>query len=518
MTSLKQFARIEIDDVTNTPKTVPVAMPLGTPVDPWDGGAQPPSIHLKPSDPRLMNQEQRVAHLKRDELVAKAVGFDPKDPVYDLGTAVIDIGVENATRSRQEWEKGMQPADAVNEVLGIIQDERRSDVMLDLNTVQMSASGHIREHDKAPWTAMTKRSIRHLADLGGFSSGAKYFVEDCSPRVRAMNFNNQFLDRSQERASEIISTFNEMTKEEQAKVGAPDTSWPVRARTRDTAVKAIGPKAVNREVYAVTSPTYTPIDFRDIGETLVDAVNRAGGDARAEYKYDRDNAAGIIDFTFHSNLLPANYSAGEFFKMVMRTKWDDAKQGSVTGSAALLRNLCLNLYILHNSEVDVFRIIHAGSVKGRLQRLYEGIMRMLDMGEHFISKWSKASAYTIDNPRVAPIRVNKKAKAEIKTWNDCSVEERVAGLVMGYAKRNIIEEPTREELRQIVKAYRLDALTGGNVITVAAIANAESRAAKEALDAGTLDYWRSEKFQLAAGNIATTTAEPMFQYVHNLGL
>lgn len=485
----------------------------------WDGpttfaglaGQGVPSV--PPPNPTIMNQEQRVAHLTPDEEAARKAGFNPKDPVFKLGDAVIDVGRENAHKSRQEWEGGLKPEEAVGQMIDTIQDEKRSDLMWDLNEFQMSKSGNIRAG--SAWHRPNLRALRHLSELGGFSTGARYLTEACSPELQAINFNHQFKDRSEERRQELIADFEKLSAEDQKKKPL-DTSWTARVRTRVMEKPITGDKPVNREVFAMTSPSYAPIDFRDIGEMTVDAINRIGGDARAVVKYDRDDAKGIIDFTFHSNLLPANYSAGEFFKMGMRLKWDDAKQGAVLGSAWLLRNLCLNLYILHNSEVDVFRIIHAGSPKSRLERLAEGILKMLSMGEHFISKWSKASAYTIDNPRVAPIRVNKKAKVEVKAWNDCSLEERIAGLVMGYAKRNVIEEPTKDELRQIVKAYSLDALTGSNTITVAALSNATSRAAKEALDAGTLDYWRSEKFQLAAGNIATTTVEPMFQYVYNL--
>jgi hypothetical protein len=102
-------------DPTPTPvaTSVPVATPTVTPV-PVARTPKTPKTPKASKTPRTTKTDQNVervdavgaARATEDERVAKSVGFSPEPPVYQIGTVVNEIGVENFRASRADWAHG----------------------------------------------------------------------------------------------------------------------------------------------------------------------------------------------------------------------------------------------------------------------------------------------------------------------------------------------------------------------------------------------------------------------------
>lgn len=485
----------------------------------WSGGAGPD-----------WDAGQRLEHLKEDQNAANTAGFNLKAPVYALGTAVIDLGVENASKSRRDFEEMDSVNLTLEKLCNRIASEKREDVFMDMNLAHMTASGHVGRPGEH--FGVNEQSFRHLCDLNGFNIGARYLWEECPVPLRALNINHQLANRKLQREMAHMKAvdlkehaeryeanlahlseddreqamFSRFNVNKAKKLTIPDRSLTLRLRTR---LSRHANPAVPRDIFAVTSQTYTPIDFTSIAAVIAGAINH--GDARASFDYFYDKAAGVVDIMFHSDVKASNYSAGEIFKAFVRVKFDDARQGSVKVTAGLWRNLCLNLIILDVSEIDCGRIIHTGSHEGRIEAINKAVNKALGSIDHFVTKWDKASAQLITNPSVL-VKNARGSEAEAKSWADCNTIERVAGLVNGYTKVNALPPLSRPIIAGIANAYARDALTGGSDITKAGVINAITRYAND-----DMDRWSADALERAAGGLTwNDRVQPVFQYVNVL--
>lgn len=505
---IKTFTKIDMD---LDPK--PVTKP--EPVVDWSGGA-------------IMSDSARKAHVLEDDAAAQAAGFNLKAPVYEIGTAVVDAGIENALKSRREFEAMASVEDTFNSVLKHIEAEKREDVFFSMNKLAMTSSGHVGYSDNSgKWFVPTEQSFRHLTDLNGFGSGARYLWDNCSPYLRAVNVNNQLNGRTANRAKAFNEAVDKKNRAEayersllhlsedatqeamfsrfgvttSSKVVIPPDDIILRGRTRKSRLESV----THRELFAVTSSTYTPIDFSDIADIVLQAVH---GDARATYDYFYDKAAGLIDIVFHSDIKAHNYSAGEIFKAFIRIKFDDARQGSVKITSGLWRNLCLNLIILDVSEIECGRVIHTGSSASRVLAIKTAVDKALESVDHFVTKWDLASK-AITNPREIGKNSVRGKNHDVKSFNDCTTAEKVAGLVNGYIKANALPTMSRATINGITDAYFRDAITSGPAISKAGIVNAITRYAND-----DMDRWSADALERAAGGLTwNEKVQPTFQYV-----
>lgn len=312
--------------------------------------------------------------------MARIVGFAPKDAIYRRGTRVNGTGVENAGRSRVEHDSMPSVGDACDSFRAVIAQEERRDRTASLATMRMTPSGDV-QSDGAR-LAMTERGFQSLVnvELNDRKIGGAAYLAACPPELRATNV-NYWLD------SFAISEAERSVYEAQnGRTFEPKT---VKLRTRNTKARCVA-----REIFGVVSGArYTPFDVDKVAEAIQLATN-SGAKCRITY----DGQSAIFDVEFHSNVLPENYVAGEFFRAGLRIKTDDTGAGGIVGDAFVTQNLCLNLIIIDRATQPLFRLRHVGNVAALAASIRMGIERGHEKLNHFLKAWN----YAAQDDRIVP--------------------------------------------------------------------------------------------------------------------
>jgi hypothetical protein len=141
-----------------------------------------------------------------------------------------------------------------------------------------------------------------------------------------------------------------------------------------------------RVIFAAVSEKYRTYDTDTIARQLADVMPESG---RGDVFYNGSRMQ--VDATWHSDIKPESYVAGEFFKAGMRVRSSDTGGGSLQGSAMLWRNLCLNLIIVDQSTVGLFRMRHLGRVN-MAAKVAQGMRKGQQVIRYFTEKWNAARA------------------------------------------------------------------------------------------------------------------------------
>lgn len=472
--ALKMFAKIEMDGDMPTAPATTVAPPAAT--------------------PKPLTFEERRERVVEDREAATAAGFKVATTLFAEGTEVVQLGVENATLSRQAWEKLPEAGKALRELGRRVRAEQREDLVVPSRAVELvgplgdtvrlaaDCDSHAGTEYRLETMGMDEddegRKIKGpmsafdlLCRAQGFGNGAS-FLRDCSADLRK-------------------STFN-------ARVGEAKPS-EMKLRTRTV--------GGNRGIFAVTGPKYQPLDPDLVVETI--AANVPEG-ARAEVVYHQTEARGVADILFHSDVRPDDYACGEIFKAGFRVRWDDCSRGALNIDALVWRNLCLNLIIVDLAALKLAKVVHAGDFAKRLQAVAAGLSKGTEAIGHFLKRWGFAKADVLD-PQAGRVQVVPSKVEDAKTWAECSTEERLAGVFQGLATTGRVPVLVKQ-IPGLVDAYRKDALTSGDTITRAGVVNALTRYAHESMD-----RWSGDALERAAGQLTWAQGPVAFQYVSVLG-
>ena len=223
-----------------------------------------------------------------DEAEAKEAGFTVARPLYATGTKVVQAGVDNFRRSRQEWEARPKVEEACDELIQTIKSEDRQDVLWPMNEIVMLPDGRI-THDTGDDNYQAKGSIvlanssilGQLMARSALDTSGRGYLERCPPMLRALN----------------VNSWLQMT--------AKGVSAKLRTR------KVLQ----DREIFGVVSPRYAVFDADEIAEIT---KSICPSDARAEIAYNGFNTR--MNITFHSDIKPEDAVAGEIFKVGVSIK------------------------------------------------------------------------------------------------------------------------------------------------------------------------------------------------------
>jgi hypothetical protein len=303
-----------------------------------------------------------------DEALARSLGFSPKPPVFEIGTTVNSIGVENFKRSRQDW--AQQPAlpELAKSFTDRIAAEQREDSVVTAMDLRAHPDGRLGLYAgdtlKSDWLT-SERALDGLATH--VTPGGSSYLKQCPSDLRAANLNHwlgkaERLDaRATKKAGEPIYKPQQLT---------------LRTRAR---------KGGKREIYSVVGPKYAAFNVDRVAR---EAAAGIGGDARGVITYDGYKMT--LDAMFHSNIAPERAVAGEFFKGCVRVQAADDGSGSVKVSLGLWRNLCRNLIIVDFNKVLVGSRKHVGAAT-----IEEDIRELMVQANEriglIVGKWSEAS-------------------------------------------------------------------------------------------------------------------------------
>jgi hypothetical protein len=388
------------------------------------------------------------ARAEADEARAREAGFAPRTPLYATGTRVNEWGVDNARASRRAWSRMPHVSQALADLAAEVDAEVRHDREVDAGELRFDKRGHLvlpggeRVRIESP-------AFGQLCDQLKLPKGAKHYLAACDPELRARNA-NQWLSGQQPRWQ----------------------SSPIKLRLRNLAGAATS-------LYAAVGTRYQDYDTNVVARQLADAL--ADTEGRAEVYYDGRRFQ--ADILWHSDVQPEHYVAGEFFKAGLRVRSNDAGGGSLSGSAMLWRNLCLNLIILDESHIPLFRLRHAGLEANLHARLGAGIQAGLDAVDGFIRHWDAAREDALQTA----LHIDTGAPV-----GDVSASELVWGLFMGAQAESRLPV-SRGQVKGLMEAWEIEP-----ELNRAGLVNAATRYAQR------LDPFQAHELEQAAGTLLTS--------------
>jgi hypothetical protein len=218
----------------------------------------------------------------------------------------------------------------------------------------MDKQGRIVDPATGERFAVEPEAFGQLCNAVGLPKAGSYLAA-CDPDLRARNV-NQWLSGAQ----------------------GPWAAKDMVLRTRES--------EAGRVIFAAVSEKYRTYDTDTIARQLADVMPESG---RGDVFYNGSRMQ--VDATWHSDIKPESYVAGEFFKAGMRVRSSDTGGGSLQGSAMLWRNLCLNLIIVDQSTVGLFRMRHLGRVN-MAAKVAQGMRKGQQVIRYFTEKWNAARA------------------------------------------------------------------------------------------------------------------------------
>lgn len=413
---------------------------------------------------------QAKARIEADMAAARGAGFDLKEPLFDAGTRVNAIGVENARQARVEFEAKPLVAEAMRDLQARIVAEERRDVEVHATAIRMDSQGRAALPSGSRY-ALNRDAFRGLVSRVGLPGGAANYLGACWPELRAKNFNNWAVAlEADEREAEKAA--REAEKKFERRV--------LNLRTRLS-------EAGDRYAFAVVSDSYAAYDIDKVAAAIEKAMP---DDARAEVHYDGRGAEIIVHF--HSTVEPEDYAAGEVFRAGLKFRTDDTGGGSLKGFGFVEQNLCLNLIITNVAAQPVFSLNHLGSVERMAQQFRAGMNKAQNTIAPFMRQWG----YARKDDLVAA------CEAERSGYEGIGLPEILTALLNGAMERDLIAVPGRRDvvIPKIVRAWEADAGTDGpnsGTITRAGFVNALTRYAHE----GTESTWQSHAIEQSASTL-----------------
>lgn len=404
-----------------------------------------------------------AARSAADKAAAIAAGFSPADPLFERGTRVIQLGVENAKRSRVEHDAKPRVAEYCADLVARVAAEKRTDRVVAVSELGMNKAGQLTRGGNA--VAVTEDAFLSMMSRIDVR-GARYLAAMTDVERRALNVTADLREYVAKDA-EACSTDPDGKKKPAA----------LNLRLRKTSK---GP-----ECFAVTSPAYAAFDVDKIAEALALA---APEEARGTVVYDGSKAK--FEVMFHSTTAPENYVAGEYFRAGVHISTDDTGKGGIKVRAMICQNLCLNLIILDESAVEIASLRHIGSVEKLAAKFRSAFAKALESIDHFLNQWGYATK--------EDLRETAQKQAEVDY--DLSVEEVMRGTFNALIEEGNLGLPKRNRLDVVdglMAMWEADESSATSTFGAsrAAAVNAVTRWAHEIND----DAWREDELQSAAG-------------------
>lgn len=404
-----------------------------------------------------------AARSAADKAAAIAAGFAPADPIFERGTKVIQLGVENAKRSRLEHDAKPTVREYCADLVARVSVEKRQDKVIAVSDLGMNAKGQLTRGGNA--VAISEDAFLSMMSRLDVR-GARYLAAMTDVERRAMNV-----------AADLAAYCAADAEYVAADPDGKRKPAELNLRLRKTAK---GP-----ECFAVTSPSYTAFDVDKIAQALALA---APEEARGTVVYDGQRAK--FEVMFHSNTQPADYVAGEYFKAGVSVSTDDTGKGGIKVRAMIFQNLCLNLIILDESTVEIANLRHIGSVEKLAAKFRTAFDKALESISHFLDRWNVATRENLVET----------AQKQAEVDYDLSVEEVMRGTFNALIEEGNLGLPKRNRLDVVdglMAMWEADESSATSTFGAsrAAAVNAVTRWAHEIND----DAWREDELQSAAG-------------------
>ncbi len=405
----------------------------------------------------------------------RANGFMPKPPIYAVGSRVNELGVKNAESSRKTYDSLPLVKDSCAHLVQQVVAEERKDLTVErLSEVRMRPNGQIHRTPDAGGLPVSEQAFGGLLSRTGI--GGHSYLTKCPTDLRATNVNFWMEQLKLQERTEELDALARREKWEPR-----DAKFRTRLN-RDT-----------REIFAVVTPSYGAFDIDKIA-TAIGMASPPG--ARGSIVYDGTRAK--FENLYHSNIAPAEYVAGEFFKAGVLIRTDDTGGGAIRISAVVWQNLCLNLIILDECVQEIAAIRHVGSVEALARKFTKGFEQALGTIEGFLVKWN----YALTDEVIASVFDADRSLEGLK------ISDTIPGIFNGIVERELVpvRGQRKDVVRGLVRMFEKDtsaATVGKNGMTRAAVVNAFTRYAHEV----NTDPFEQDAIERAAGRLLNVQRE-----------
>jgi hypothetical protein len=398
-----------------------------------DDNPQPKTeVIKKPVEKPIDTNPQDIMRALRDLEAAKASGHNLKDTVVPFGEPLNATGVENAARSKGDFD-AMTPAVKAGETFRkAIAAEKREDHQIEARRLRLNEDGTL-TRGNGPLRLMPK-AFDGLCTILDIKGGASY-LPNVPPKERArlmneLHFPLAYREDGRETTKVMADWEAECRKASRSGRKEPPRPGPEYTPRELTLRSRKSPDDNKREIYAVVGARYQPFNVDQVVGQIVDALP-AG--AKGCIKYDGYKAT--MDVLFHSNVPAKQYVVGEVFKAGCRFKMADDGTGSIQGQSIIWRDLCYNLMVLDVNKRQRFSRRHVGV--GIADDVKAGIDQTFAAIEGFAKVWGQA---TVDDVLEAHGLQDEAAVFNGLVYNKtvwvpgCSAEDLVERLMLSWQK------------------------------------------------------------------------------------
>lgn len=296
----------------------------------------------------MINPED-LKRVETEEDIAVKAGFALQAPIYALGTPVNEVGEENYRASRRDFEKLPAFKRLVKDALAQIENEKRADGHGKLSDLKMVQDGTIEVPNQRAPLHISKRAFEQMLYRAGMPKGSASYLENCAPALRSTNM-NEWLRRSDD---------------------------SILLRTRKSA-------SGGREIYATLSDhRYHKYDIDRLANALVESIPTG---ARGEFIYDGSRYQ--LKAHFHSDIQPKSAVAGEIFRASVIVDSADDGSCALRVRAAVTRNLCRNLIILHTAKKEEQATHLDADLETKIPEMIKGACERVS---GFAERWTQAT-------------------------------------------------------------------------------------------------------------------------------
>lgn len=416
--------------------------------------------------PRKATVSENMARLTMQERLARANGFAMKPPIFALGTPVIDLGVQNLKRSRQEFDALPDAEVVFSRFIDRVVAEMRKDFTVSVRDLTLREDGILASPFNGNLLLNGTASLRSLLERTPCeepSAAATYLAT--IPADRRAREVNEWIKGTDQKVTAVLRTRN----------------------ARDTYNDTV----YGREVYAVVTEKYTTgqeVDVlaRYLRSLLIEGLFPYGAKGTVEY----DGQAATIKAIWHTDINPEDACAGEVFQACAGLKASDDRRFPIEVLAEVYRNLCLNFIIIDEARQSFGTRKHIGDQSDLTVWIAKGLKRASESVRGFARLWDKGRAA----PLTAGMRDLPKEYDSLLT--DMEQREVVMGALRGLMTRGLLTVPGYRgplAVEVLMKAY--DKEPEFNRV---GLVNAITRAAHET-DFPSL--WHAEQLERSAGMI-----------------
>jgi hypothetical protein len=271
---------------------------------------------------RIARQRRALVETFGEEAAART------DPIYPAGSRVNETGVRNFTIERRKIDSMPDGATAAYDRLKAIQRENRAETEMDLSLVGFDAkTGAVTLNGMD--VDLTPTAWEHAF---GLCPDAPRFAAAHAPHaslaVRAAMLND-YLPRE---SKQLVAAYRE--------VG-------IDGRTLE-----------RPEVYRIASTKYTAFDADMVLASLLSSSADLMQTWKGDVRYDGERLA--LDFLSMPDQV-VDLAAGDVFKIGLRLRANDVREGAITGELVAWRNRCLNLIVIGQLKHALFSLKHVGA-------------------------------------------------------------------------------------------------------------------------------------------------------------